>query len=418
MKKIFVIALALCLAIPAMSYAGSASSRWDLTIGGTVKFDMGWTDYSTTSNIGAGGLPTREAKTETAATKYGQQIWGVGQTSLMFAVKGPDTFGAKTSAFVLGDFVGFFGTSSTYAGNGGFSLMFATMNFDWKDTSLMMGQGGSIFGSLPTWSENIGWSTLPYGGKGAAPVVPQITVTQRFSKNLNVKFGIASGEQFVQKNTAPFAGNATQRGWMPMLQGQIAYNSDACGKIGPWNLQVAASGAYGQDKYVEEDAPFVDDTIDKWFAEVKWIVPIIPEKKGNKAGALYYAGSLWTAQNMGGFYGGLGGGLKGAYVRDGEYKAAVVTGSFNHVAFYLTDSLYLNGMYYYTKQNQSRQNAVNSNIDVTQGVIATIAYNASPAVKIVGQWDKEWSKYVLKNVAGLKDDSSHNAYRISAMYYF
>ena len=46
MKKIVVVMLALFLAIPAISYAGSATSRWDLTIGGVVKFDVGWTDQS------------------------------------------------------------------------------------------------------------------------------------------------------------------------------------------------------------------------------------------------------------------------------------------------------------------------------------------------------------------------------------
>ena len=46
MKKTLVIMLALFLAIPAISYAGSATSRWDMTIGGNIKFDMGWADQS------------------------------------------------------------------------------------------------------------------------------------------------------------------------------------------------------------------------------------------------------------------------------------------------------------------------------------------------------------------------------------
>ena len=44
MKKILVIMAVLLLAIPAISYAGSATSRWDLTIGGDVQFDVGWSD--------------------------------------------------------------------------------------------------------------------------------------------------------------------------------------------------------------------------------------------------------------------------------------------------------------------------------------------------------------------------------------
>ena len=43
MKKFIVIALALFLAIPAISFAGSATSRWDVTIGGYIKADFGYT---------------------------------------------------------------------------------------------------------------------------------------------------------------------------------------------------------------------------------------------------------------------------------------------------------------------------------------------------------------------------------------
>ena len=50
--------LALFLAVPAISYAGSATSRWDLTIGGQIKFDVGWSDYST-GDLGATQLMLR-----------------------------------------------------------------------------------------------------------------------------------------------------------------------------------------------------------------------------------------------------------------------------------------------------------------------------------------------------------------------
>ena len=46
MKKTIIVLLALFLALPAVSFAGSATSRWDMTIGGYVKFDMGWGSQS------------------------------------------------------------------------------------------------------------------------------------------------------------------------------------------------------------------------------------------------------------------------------------------------------------------------------------------------------------------------------------
>ena len=51
MKKILVLFVAVMLALPAMSYAGSATSRWDLTIGGMVKFDVQWADQAVNSEV-------------------------------------------------------------------------------------------------------------------------------------------------------------------------------------------------------------------------------------------------------------------------------------------------------------------------------------------------------------------------------
>lgn len=116
MKKTLVIMLALFLAIPAISYAGSATSRWDMTIGGNIKFDMGWADQSggNSSDLWAGGVPDRNTAsgTSTAATKFGNQIWGAGETALNFFIKGPDAWGAHTHAFILGDFTGVWGAYS------------------------------------------------------------------------------------------------------------------------------------------------------------------------------------------------------------------------------------------------------------------------------------------------------------------
>ena len=59
MKKTLVIMLALFLAIPAISYAGAVNSRWDMSIGGNIKFDVGWTDQSggMSSALWAAGIP-------------------------------------------------------------------------------------------------------------------------------------------------------------------------------------------------------------------------------------------------------------------------------------------------------------------------------------------------------------------------
>ena len=153
MKKVLVIVFALLLALPAASFAGNATSLWDLEIGGMVKFDEGWTTGD------GGGKPAqlrhalyRPSIPQSVATKYGNQIWGTGETDLNFFIKGPDAFGAKTHAFILGDFIGrldIFGRASNNTalntGNsatnyGTFDLIFANMGLDWANTSLLLGR--------------------------------------------------------------------------------------------------------------------------------------------------------------------------------------------------------------------------------------------------------------------------------------
>ena len=46
MKTFAVLCVAAMLAIPVSGHAGSATSRWDLTIGGMVKIDIGYVDQS------------------------------------------------------------------------------------------------------------------------------------------------------------------------------------------------------------------------------------------------------------------------------------------------------------------------------------------------------------------------------------
>jgi hypothetical protein len=211
MKKIFVIMLALVLAAPALSYAGSATSRWDLTIGGKIVIDFGFDDDGSRGTLSGSGIPNRDVHRhfESVAEKFGTSLWGAGQTQLTFGVRGPDAWGAKTGAFILTDFSGTWGTSTTtqvipapgtaaptvLVGNGQYDtldLMVAQITLDWPDTQLLIGQTGGVFGAYPpTFAESVGY-TLHWGGKGAAPTAPQITVTQRFMKDWTAKFGIMS----------------------------------------------------------------------------------------------------------------------------------------------------------------------------------------------------------------------------------
>ena len=98
-------------------------------------------------------------------------MWGGGETGLNFFIKGPDAWGAKTHAFILGDFTGVWG-----AAQGGpptnyntFNLLIAEMAFDWENTTLAMGVSGSFFGMVPTFANSASWNArgLRRQGRGS-----------------------------------------------------------------------------------------------------------------------------------------------------------------------------------------------------------------------------------------------------------
>ena len=307
MKKGLIIVIALLLAVPAVSFAGSATSRWDMTIGGFVKFDVGWASQAT-----AGALDqyfaerSNRAGNQNTSNDSGAFGMASGQTTLNFLVKGPDAWGAKTSAFIQGTFIGqtinnnnmaavpYPGQGSRY---GNFALQLAYMDFTWANTKLTAGYAWQSWGFLPTFNI-LGLYDILMAGRGNT--VPQVTVTQNFSKSFYGSFGIQEPSNYRDNmGMAMTAGNAqglNNQGTNP--QGAVAtntrtvneipdftmelgYKSDACGKIGPNMMQFAVSGFAGQERVLYTDPTNANrakhDTLSRWAANFKAFIPIIPE---------------------------------------------------------------------------------------------------------------------------------------------
>jgi hypothetical protein len=441
MKKTLVVMLALFLAIPAISYAGSATSRWDLTIGGDIKFDMGWADQSgaMSSDLWAGGVPDRDTSSgnSNAANKFGNQIWGAGETSLNFFIKGPDAWGAKTHAFILGDFTGVWGAyaGAPPANYNMFDLLIADIGFDWEHTSLDFGANGSFFGVVPTFSLSNSWNFDGYGGKGAAPVNPQVTVTERFTKEWSAGFGVMSPYNIVDAvvspaGTSPPAGTGAtynenvMRNPLPAFEGKIAYSSDSCGKVGPWQLLAEVDGFYGQQRQINAALDHKD--VDEWFGDFKFLIPIIPEKNGNKTSALYVDGEIFWTQGAGGSGNWLAQAgppwLTTDYTRadPNDWHAATMWGVVGHGQFYFTDQVSFNAFYLWSQVDASNalrvQNALGG---VTGGYqwAVNLMYDVNPAVRFVMEWDYSNDKYAWP-VAGYKNYGSQDVWRFSAYYYF
>ena len=439
MKKFIVFAIALLLALPAISYAGSATSRYDVVIGGNVKLDMGYN----TQNIGSSANNANRSSyqgNQNPADKYGNFFMGAGETSLNLLIKGPDAWGGKTMAFIQGDFTGQW-SGTNY---GTFNLAFAFIKVDWASTTLDIGQHPTIAAAPPTWSGNsLDFTAMTPFNKGTPPSM-NVMVQQRFTKELAVNYGLINGGvvqgQAGGGTGTTFYGNSD----MPFVAGDITYSSEALGKVGPWKLLFSTGGFLGQEKrtYTAQAAAagaaqkIHDKDVTAWLYEAKVIIPIIPETKGNKAGALFTALSAFTAQNPDNHlnmapvtYGFGAGNVAGQNI---SYTAPVISGGFGHIAYYLTDKVWLNGFYGYYRLNwsaaESRFNATNAavvnNIQNQQQIIANIMYDASPALRVgfeYGNFHTRYGNYQLIAAGTGKYYSTkgtNNMFRVGAFYFF
>ena len=321
MKKALLFFLVLLLAVPAISFAGSATSRWDLTIGGYVKVDAGYTSQA--AGPSPAGLEEYFADrnnyqgNQNASNKGGSFAMATGQTALNFLVKGPDTWGAKTTAFIQGNFVGQTNNNG-YSGTryGTFTLTHAYADFTWANTKLIVGQNWQSWGFLPSYNF-IGLYDLLLAGRGNT--VPQITLIQNFAKSFYASFGIQEpynmkdqiggsanlGMAQGPQNTTVGQNTATVRvtSEIPDVTGEIGFKSDACGKIGVNMHCSSASAACGDRTRSSSWIPPIRSTystnnVNRWMAVFKGFIPIIPEKNLNKAGALSVSGQVWSGQNL------------------------------------------------------------------------------------------------------------------------
>jgi hypothetical protein len=426
MKKVLIGVFALLFALPAISFAGSATSRWDLAVGGYVKVDAGYDTQAVNSSLSdSEGIDQYYAQrnnyhgAENSANTTGVFDMATGQTALSFLVHGPYAWGAKTPAFAQGAFIG----ETTNNGNAGtrygtFTMTHTSMDFTWAATKLTVGQTWQSWGSQPSYNF-IGLNDMALASRSGY-AVSQISLTQNFTKSVYGSFGIQ--EQYGTfdhlgafnspgEALSPIPGGAslTVASRFPDFAAEIGYKSDSAGRIGPNVMQFAASGFFGQDPViygspVATPAAFRTDHVDRWASALKAFIPLIPEKNLNKAGALSLSGSVYTGQNLSNwFLNARGTGALPAYDADPigagvRYTVPVTTGGWGQISYYVTDKVYVNGLYGYLRNYTSANyNALNNNNVVTQNqqYIVNVLYDVNPAVR----FGVEYS-YIATNWAG------------------
>jgi hypothetical protein len=416
MKQVLIIVFALFLVLPAASFAGSATSRWDLTIGGFVKVDAGYASQAASG--GPSGIdayfPDRHNANgnQNVSNAAGSFSMATGQTVLSFLIKGPDTWGAKTSAFVQGSFIGQ-PTNDGAAGTryGTLTLSHAYMDFTWAGTKLIVGQNWQLWGFQPSYNF-LGLFDLLMAGRGNT--IPQISVTRNFTKEFYGSFGIQEPYNFrdqiggsanlgqaenpqvgVGANTTAGANTSTNRvaSQLPDFVAEFGYKSEACGRIGPNVMQFAAGGFWGQDTIIYIDPlgaqnHYSTGHVDRWGAAFKAFIPIIPEKNLNKAGALSFSGSVFTGQNLANWF------LAARNIiapipydqdlsKGVHYTTPVTTGGWAQLSYYLTDKVYLNGLVGYNRNFESSMYKLiyPNQINQWQQWIVNLIYDVNPAVR-------------------------------------
>jgi hypothetical protein len=407
MKKFVVLFVAVMLALPAISFAGSATSRWDLTIGGMVKVDIGYVDQSVDQDY---IVAERQAGNNNTSSrdKYGALSFGEGETRLNFLVKGPDTWGAKTSAFVEFDFRSM--TSNAVAASarnsvedyGLANLRHAFMKFDWPTFSLVIGKTWQVPGVQPCFCLLDVNELAPFN-KGGLPV--QVYGVWQATKQFSITAGVMApySENSWSGGTlasGPTIDDGMQRSLWPDVFTEIAFKTDACGKIGPWMLQFAVGGIYGKDKPLAPSTlgPVGDintqngantvsntgiagvqyfnpggydtSTVDMWMLTGRVYIPIIPEKApGKLAGSLGLALTGFTGQDIRRYAGPPPFALAAlAYNRAdyttnynttthpvADYVAPVATGGWGQLSFYFTDTVWAS--FYYGQINYALSQA-------------------------------------------------------------
>ncbi len=481
MKKTVIVLLALFLALPAVSFAGSATSRWDMTIGGYVKFDMGWGSQAQ----GQDAYLAQRAGTSTDyyADKNGNFYGYAGETRLNFLTRGPDAWGAKTSAFVEGHFRGDSTSSSTTgtvnvaaagapadwrtttnatntSNQGGFALRHAFMQFDWPSTKLIIGQTWQKWGLLPTFANTL----LEYNGLGPflkGSRQPLVRVEQTFAKNWNWAASVISPTNTLGGNNQNGAGavDTYTTSQYPFFEGSVGWTSDKCGNIGPWQMLFNLEGFYGKQKQSDpgwsanqggvninwlNSANFQTSNVDAWGIAFKGFIPVIPEKKGNKKGALGVSGVVFYAQNPGWYQGPVTAvsynsqSSVTAATTWNSYHAPTTYGGWGQVSYYLTDKLYVNGWYGYMSNNYSQNFtnfantgtngwALSGQVSNTTQYILNVSYDVNAAIRFGLEGAYFNTRYLTygqnpfnQSASGYntQKDGSYYTVRVGAYYFF
>jgi hypothetical protein len=425
MKKLVIVALAVFLALPVLSHAGSATSRWDLTIGGYIATILQYSDQADAIPWLATYTPARRTgNTENANDEFSNTSANV-DVRVGMRIAGPDTWGAKSSAYLEWDFAG-----ATGGQNGSARIRHAWMKFDWAKDAILFGNATALYRDI---------------GMGLPPGVGQMIaepVMWGGPRNIQLRWEHKWTKDFMSKFALVWAGQDNFRGApvvseftlsnLPQLAGQLRYASDSCGKVGPLNLAFAMNGVIGKVRFTRDDTGLPGAVAGRnwsaiqtwgWLANASFQVPIIPERSiTDKAMGLVFRTNVEVTQ-------GLGIGLNPVYYlssnnpayRSGsdisQARAYLLETTLN---FWLTNTVYTQFTYALNRyQYSSRYMLANAaRVDRRQYWLAGVFYQPNPSLVTGIEYTRYNADYSLTGTPATKKYGTANAVRFGAYYYF
>jgi hypothetical protein len=437
MKKLVIVAIAVLLAMPVLSHAGSATSRWDLTINGYVGVFGQFADQEIIMMGPASNAARRTGRVENRTDQFGNFSMQI-DPRITFLVKGPDAFGAKTSAMIQFDFSGMGTGANVGADNGEAKIRYAFMKFDWANDSILFGNWVWNYRDGAGGEPPPGIGTLvALPGQFGAPRETMLRWEHRFGKEFSTKLALVyptlegwkldgfGGNTGAANNNSDYT-----RSNLPFVSGVVKYASDACGRIGLFNLTAGMSGVYGQ-KAIMRDAGaatrgrYSQVQDDGWLAEAFFMIPIIPERNMNKAGALLFYANAMTGQGLSPYSAQL---FPAAYARVGsagtarDYVAPKGNAWEAGLMVYLSDTVWLSPSYNdMSTMLSSRYRtlvATDTTVKRTQNYNIFLGYAPNPAITLGLEYTRLVTNYARYSADGLKNWGVANAVRFGAYYYF
>jgi hypothetical protein len=263
------------------------------------------------------------------------------------------------------------------------------MKIDWANDSVQIGRQWQRWGAhFPFGGYLLAFSGLGPSLKGQRNEA--IVWDHTFAKdwgfylgvyhNSNNDFGSRAQDDFSQ---SPY----------PFIEGGLKYTSESCGRIGNQIMMFDIGGFLGWERKIVDLDPAVDvsrlddDLNQAWGVALKYYVPIIPERKGNKAGALGIGGNAFIGQNLG-WYGGVGSYPRPTNTPSNQSLSYPHSwGGWFQLDYWFTNALSFHGWYSHAQNKYSgrfldpnfvdNQNVMKKN----QQYIFNVSYDVNPAMR-------------------------------------